>query len=174
MTMKRCKGFFAVAALMLALVAGPVAAEEAPLERAEVERYMESMRALQDFARQYEDMEEDVTPEQAIELQQEQHTIMDEYGFDQSEWMSMHQRIMQAAMAINMQRQMNEQDMDAEIEAQREQILANDNLTEEQREAMLEQIEQQRQMVAEIQDNPDVDAVEPYYDELREVFEGGL
>lgn len=174
MTMKRCKGFFAVAALMLALVAGPVAAEEAPLERAQVERYLDSMRALQDFARKYEDMDEEVTPEQAMALQQEQQTIMDEYGFDQGEWMSMHQRIMQAAMAVNMQRQMDEQDVDAEIEAQREQIRTNENLTEEQREAMLGQIEQQRQMVAEIQDNPDVDAVEPYYDELQEVFEGGL
>ena len=174
MTMQRWKGFTVVAALMLALVASPVAAEEVPLEPAQVERYLDSMRVLQGFARDYEERDEDLTLEQERALYLEQRSILDEYGFGEGEWVSKQQRIMQAITAIHMQRQRGENDMGAGLKAQREQILANENLTEEQREAMLEQIEQQRQMVAEIQDNPDVDAVEPYYDELREVFEGGL
>ena len=167
-------GFVTAAVLTLALVAGPAVAQESALEHDEVERYVDSMRDLQDFAREHEDMDEDLSPEQAMALQQEHASILERHGFEQNEWMTTHQRVLEAAMAINMQRQMDEQDIDAQLENQREQVLANEDIPEEQREAMLEQIEQQRQMFAEMQDNPDIDAVEPYYDELREIFDGGM
>ncbi len=174
MTITHWKGFAATAAVMLALVAGPAVAEEAPLERGEVERYVDSMHALQDFARKYEDVDDDITPEEATALQQEHASVLEEHGFAQDEWMATHQRVLEAVMAINMSQEMDEQDLEAQIDAQREQILANEDIPEEQREAMLEQIEQQRQMFADLQDNPDIDAVEPYYEELRDLFEGGL
>lgn len=173
MTTAHWKGVVVAAVVVLALAGGPAVAEQATLERDEVGRYVESMRALQELSREQEDMDEELSPEQAMALQQEHTAILERHGFDQGEWMATHQRVMQAAMAINMQREMGEQDADAQIDAQREEILANENIPEEQREVILEQLEEQRRMVAEIQDNPDVDAVEPYYDELHEIFDGG-
>lgn len=137
-----------------------------------IERYLASMRELQDLARSVEGQEDDIDAEQAQALQQEHAAILDEHGFDREEWMATHQRIFEAAVAVAVRMENVDGDVEADIEEQRERILAEPDLREEQREMMLDQIDQQLEVYRELQDNPDADVVEPYYDEFQEIFSG--
>jgi|GEM_PF-5547693 len=143
----------------------------------QVERYLAAMRDLRDFAQRVEaehSEDEEMTPEQAQALQAEQAEILDEHGFDQQSWLAAHERIFQAAAADSMRRQMDGQDIEQEFAEQRERIRQHEDLPEEERDVMLEQLDQQMEIVRELQANPDADVVAPYYEEFQEIFGAGM
>jgi len=152
--------------------AGPVAVAdgEAELTGELVERYLAAMRDMRDHARAIENDTDEPTSEEIQRFRDEQTAILAEHGFDRENWMSAHQRIFEAAMAIAMQREMADRDLDQELEAQRERIRGNPNLADEQKASMLEQLDEQAEMLRDMQDNPATEVVEPYYEEFREIF----
>lgn len=146
-----------------------------PLTDDIVERYLASMRDMRALAREIEEGDEDPSEDEMAAFQERQDAILEEHGFEgRGEWMGIHERVFQAAMAVGVQREMSDRDLESEVEEQRVQIREHPDLSDEQKETMLNQLDQQLESYREMRDHPDAEVVEPYFDEFREVFGEGM
>lgn len=157
-------GIRLLALVLLALPAWAVFAEPDELTGSQVERYLAAMEDLQEFSRELDDSESVSNPQAA------HAEILERYGFAQGEWMQLHQRIFEAAVAVAVQREMDREGLEQAFREQRERVREDPDINDEQREVMLDQIDAQLDAYRDLQDNPDTAVVEPYYDDFQEIF----
>lgn len=149
--------------LMLPLAATAFAGDD-ELTGQQVERYLAAMEDLRAFSREFDEGEGASDPEA------EHARILERHGFSRDEWMALHERIFEAAVAVAVQREMDDEDLEQAFREQRERVREDPDIADDQRELMLEQIDDQLAAYRDMQDNPDTEVVEPYYDDFQEIF----
>ena len=167
-------GALLVGALLLGAAALPSAmAGSDELHGDKIERYLAAVEDLQAFADELDERRAtDIDGDDMQALQDEHTEILARHGFEEEEWMALHERIFEAAVAVAVQREMSDEDIEQAFRDQRQRVQEDPDIADEQRELMLEQIDDQLAAYRDMEDNPDRDAVEPYMDDFEEIFGG--
>jgi hypothetical protein len=176
-------------ALVLTVFSAVAIAAESPLTKQEITNYIESLKEMQSLSEQISaEGTESATAMAQLWLQGDTQEItqhlktkayydelqaaIKEAGFDStSEWVDTAQRVTQAFMAVELGDQ--GENVAAQMEAGLEQIRGSEQLSEEQKAALTEQLKASQKQLARVEQvsQADREAVKPYMEELRRQFE---